>query len=108
MQDYEIRRGHSSNIEGDKLNSLVKEVFGSAKEHDDGTIETSFGALVKLTVRLNDKKTVTIDTVMDTKVDASTAEETRKKYFAFLDRVTGFTSKERAKRLQKKAKEGKL
>ena len=108
MQDYEIRRGHSSNIDGDKLGSLVKGIFGSAKKQDDGTIETSFGALVKLTVRLKDKKTITIGTVMDTKVDASTAEETRKKYFTFLDQVTGFSSKERAKRLQKKAKEGKL
>ncbi len=108
MQDYEIRRGHASNIEGEKLGSLVKEIFGSAKKLDDGSIETSFGALVKLNVKMKDKKSITVDTVMDAKVDVGTAEETRKKYFSFLDPATGFTSKERAKRLQKKAKDGKL
>jgi hypothetical protein len=34
--------------------------------------------------------------------------ETLRRWNVFLEQATGFTSKERSKRLQKKAKEGKL
>lgn len=107
-QDYEIRRGHLVNIEGDKLGNLVEEVFGNAKKHDDSSYESSFGAIAKLNVSLRDEKTLVVDTVMNTKVDANIAAETVRKYNLFLEKATGFTSKERAKRVQKKAKEGKL
>jgi hypothetical protein len=108
MQDYEIRRGHFSEIEGEKLGKIVDDIFGSGKKLSDNSYETSFGAIAKLTVTVKDKKAMTIDTVMNTKVDANTAAETVRKYNAFLEKATGFTSKERVKRVQKKAKEGKL
>jgi len=108
MQDYEIKRGHYANIEGEKLGSIVTEIFGKANKLDDNTFETSFGAIGKLTVTLKDKKTITIDTVMNTKVDANTAADTVRRYNVFLEKATGLTSKERVKRINKKAKEGKL
>jgi len=107
MQDYEIRRGHFSEIEGEKLGQLIEGVFGNVKKVGDNSYEASFGAIAKLTATLKDKKALTVDPVMNTKVDANTAAETVRKYNAFLEKATGFTSKERAKRVQKKAKEGK-
>lgn len=108
MQEYEIKRGHFSEIEGERLGALIEGIFGKASKLGDGSYETSFGAIAKLTVTLKDKKTMIIDTVMNTKVDANTAADTVRKYNVFLERATGFTSKERVKRVQKKAKEGKL
>lgn len=107
MQEYAIRRGHFSEIEGDKLESLVRDIFGSVTVDDDGSLETRFGAIQSLKVQLKDKKTLIVDTVMNRDVDSETAKETIKRYNSFLKRATGFNSKERSKRLQKKAKEGK-
>ncbi len=108
MQDYDIRKGHFGEIEGEKLGSIMKDIFGKSEKLADGKFKTSFGALSSLTVTVKDKKVLTIETVMDPKVDTSVAAETVKKYNAFLESATGFTSKERVKRVQKKAKEGKL
>lgn len=108
MQDYDIRRGHFSEIEGEKLGQIIEGIFGKVTKVSDNSYETSFGAIAKLTATVKDKKALTVDPVMNTKVDANTAAETVRKYNAFLEKATGFTSKERAKRVQKKAKEGKL
>jgi len=108
MQDYEIKKGHYANIEGGKLGAIINEIFGNVKVLDKDSFESTFGAIAKLTVVLKDKKTIGVETIMDTKVDANMASETIKRYNVFLEKATGMTSKERAKRMQKKAKEGKL
>ena len=108
MQDYEIKRGHYANIEGDKLGSIIEEVFGNVMKSESGAFESSFGAIAKLTVQIKDKKSITVDTVMNSKVDANAAADTVKRYNVFLEKATGLTSKERVKKLQKKAKDGKI
>lgn len=108
MQDYEIKRGHYANIEGEKLGAMIEEVFGNVTKVDNGAFESSFGAIAKLTVVLKDKKTIAVETAMNSKVDANAATDTIRRYNLFLEKVTGLTSKERSKRIQKKAKEGKI
>lgn len=108
MQEYEIKRGHYANIEGEKLGSILTEIFGTANKLDDASFESTFGAIAKITVHIKDKKAISVDTVMNSKVDANTAADTVKRYNVFLERATGLTSKERVKRLNKKAKDGKL
>lgn len=108
MQEYEIRRGHYSKIDGGKIEDILKAIFGKFEKKEDGSYETSFGALARLYVKIKDKKTLLVETTMNTKVDENIASETIKKYNAFLEAATGFTAKERSKRLQKKAKEGEL
>ena len=108
MQDYEIKRGHYANIEGEKLGAIIEEVFGNVTKSDNGALESSFGAIAKLTVALKDKKVMVVETAMNSKVDANTAADTIRRYNVFLEKATGLTSKERSKRMQKKAKEGKL
>ncbi|MEM4262839.1 MAG: DUF5611 family protein [Thermoplasmata archaeon] len=108
MQEYEIRRGHFPEIDGGKIENILKEVFGKFDKKEDGSYETSFGALARLYIKIKDKKTLLVETTMNPKVDERVASETIKKYNAFLEAATGFTAKERSKRLQKKAKEGEL
>lgn len=107
MQEYDVRRGHSSNIEGGQLESLIREIFGSVNVEADGWLVTSFGGLEQLKVLQKDKTTLIVDTKMNSKVDGNVASETIQKYNDFLLKATGFSSKERSKRIQKKAKKGK-
>jgi len=69
---------------------------------------SSFGALKEIVAWPAKKNILGIDTKMDTTVANEVAQETIKAYNKFLETATGFTSKERGKRIQKKAKEGKL
>ena len=107
MQDYEIRRGHQKELEGGKLRQMMQEAFGNVAE-EGAFLVSKYGAISKLTVGWDGKNTLKVDTQMDPNVAPDVAQTTIKKYYEFLERTTGFTSKERGKRLQKKAKEGKL
>ena len=101
MNTYDIKKGHFSNIEGDKLDKLMKEIFGNVKKDGDKKIST-YGALDPITVWLDGKKSFCVETVMNPKVDNDTATTTIAKYNDFLLRGTGFTTKERKKRANKK------
>lgn len=106
MQEYEIRRGFQGNIEPEKLKTTMQELFGNVKE-EDGKLVSSFGALKEIHVWPS-KKAVAVDTKMDPTVSDDVAQSTIKAYNIFLERVTGYSAKERGKRAQKKAKGGKL
>ncbi len=100
MNPYSIKRGHYENIEGDKLKALMKDIFGNARKDGDKFVST-YGALDPLTVWMDGKKVICIDTVMNPNVENDVASETISKYNDFLLRVTGFTSKERKKKANK-------
>lgn len=102
MQTYELRRGWGKQIEGRSLRTLVEAVFGPALEAD-GKVVTSFGALAKLTT-WTDGKSLFVETVMNPQVPEDVARTTISAYNQFLEKGTGYTTKERAKRAQAKAK----
>jgi hypothetical protein len=102
MRSYRIKRGHFRHIEGEKLTDLVRESFGNADRKDE-KISTNFGAIEKLDV-WTDGKSLFVDTSMNTAVDEETAVNTRKRFYEFLEKATGFTAKQRAKKAQKEAK----
>ena len=106
MQQYELRRGHQKNIEGPKLKSILFEVFGTAEEKD-GALHASFGAIDSLKV-WSDGKSLFLDTKMNTQVSDEVASQTVRAFNRFLEQATGYTAKERGRRAQKKAKEGKV
>jgi hypothetical protein len=110
VQEFDIKRGHFKNIDGNKLRDIMCEVFGNVREVDDANYKlvASYGALAQLTVWIKDKSTLCVDTKMDRNVDEETTKNTINKYNEFMFKATGLTSKERRRRLEKKAKEGKL
>jgi hypothetical protein len=71
-------------------------------------VVTKYGAMTHLDAKVKDKTTITVNTTTDPKASVEVAADTIKQYNVFLEKATGFTSKERRTRLQKKAKEGKL
>jgi hypothetical protein len=105
LQEYEVRRGQSENVSPNALKATMQEVFGNVEEKD-GKLVTNFGALKPLSAWAC-KKNLCVDTKMDPTVSDEVAASTIKAYNIFLERVTGYTAKERGKRAQKKAKEGK-
>jgi hypothetical protein len=105
--EYDIRKGHYANIEGDKLKDIMSSVFGVTKAEGD-KIVSSFGAITRLEVKVLSKTSMDITSTTDKTAPIEVQTETVKRWNKFLEQATGFTSKERSKRLQKKAKEGKL
>ena len=105
--EYEIKRGHYGNLEGDGLLNMMETTFGPAKKEGDKCV-SSFGAMTRIEVRLKSKTLLDIATDTDKEASVELAQETIRRWNAFLEQVTGFNSKERRTRLQKKAKEGKL
>ncbi|MBA3046256.1 MAG: DUF5611 family protein [Candidatus Thermoplasmatota archaeon] len=100
MNEYDIKRGHFDKIEGDKLEILMKDSFGNVSKKGDKLV-SSFGAMENITVWCMGKKSICVETKMNTKVDDKTASDTIRMYNQFLERVTGFTAKERRKRTSK-------
>jgi hypothetical protein len=105
--DYDVKKGHGKELEGDGLRKIAEEVFGSA-QLEGGMVVAKYGAMTSMEAKVKDKTTITVNTATDTKASVEVAADTIKQYNVFLEKATGFTSKERRTRLQKKAKEGKL
>ena len=101
MNEYDIKRGHFEKVDGNGLETLMKDTFGSVKKKD-GKLTSSFGALEYITASLLGKKALAVETKMNTDVDDKTATETIRMYNQFLERATGFSAKERRKRSSKK------
>jgi hypothetical protein len=107
MAEYDIKKGHFTTVEGANLEALAKVIFGGAKTLPDGTVVFSYGAIEEGRAVAKSTKSLDASTKMKLTDDA-TALETIRRWNLFLERATGFTSKERKARLNKKAKDGKL
>jgi hypothetical protein len=105
MQEYEIRKGLQENLHPEKLKTLMREIFGNVLEKD-GKFVSSFGALKEINAWPS-KKNLAVEMKTDPSVGDDVAQNTIKAYNTFLEKATGYTAKERGKRAQKKAKEGK-
>ncbi len=103
----DIKRGHYKLIEGTKLEELMVEIFGKV-DKDGEKLIAHYGAMQPITAWLKSNKELCVDIVTKADVDDQTVLETIRVKNDFLQRATGFSAKERSKRLQKKAKEGKL
>jgi len=105
--DYDIKKGNYGKLEGDGLRNMMEAAFGSVKE-EGGALVSSYGAMTRIEVRLVSKTSMHISAVTDKSASVDLAADTIKKWNEFLEQATGFSSKERRNRLQKKAKDGKL
>lgn len=105
MQEYEMRKGFQENLQPEKLKTLMQEIFGNVLEKD-GKFTSSFGALKEINAWPS-KKDLAVEMKTDPSVGDDVARNTIKAYNTFLEKATGYTAKERGKRAQKKAKQGK-
>ena len=105
--DYDIKKGNYGNLEGDGLKKMMEAAFGSVRT-EGGALVSSYGAMTRIEVRVIGKTSLDISAVTDKNASQDLAADTIKKWNEFLEKATGFSSKERRNRLQKKAKDGKL
>ncbi len=100
---YDIKRGHFKNVEGEKLEKLMKDIFGSVEKEGEKIITTD-GAIKHLEIWTEGKTGLWVDIEMDEDPDEKVAMETISKWNDFLLRATGFNAKQRSKRAKDKAK----
>lgn len=96
-----MRTSHRGNLAPEALARLVEAHFGPA-ETVGATVATSYGAISRLAARAEGRE-LRIDVTMNPKVPEDVARETIARYNRFLEAVTGYSAKERAKRLRKSA-----
>ncbi|MCI4362036.1 MAG: DUF5611 family protein [Thermoplasmata archaeon] len=101
MQRYPVRASHRRNLSADALATVCRTLFDDVSTDGDA-VRAHWGAIERLTARA-DGKELAVELVMNAKVDVAIAQETIRRYNAFLAETTGFTSKERAKRIRKSA-----
>jgi hypothetical protein len=101
MQEYQVKRGHTKDL-GATVEKAFIEGFGVRPEKGGNAYAISYGALSRMEVRIGEAgKTVIVNTISRKDADETTILDTNRRFRTFLDRVTGFSSKERVKRAKK-------
>lgn len=97
---YPLKRGVPPDPQ--RIEGLLRECFGVAPESRDGRFTLRFGSFARLTCWLEDKSLM-----MESEPAPGTPKEaiqdTIRRFNDFLFKATGFTSKERTKRMGKVA-----
>ncbi len=102
---YDVKRGHFKNIEGDKLEELMKDTFEEVQKEDEKLIIEDHKAISRLEVWTEGRTGLWVDLKMNKDVDNEVASETISIWNDFLEEATGFDAKQRKKRAKKKAKD---
>jgi hypothetical protein len=99
VQKYPVRTSHRPNLQPPALERILAVHFegvgGTGAERS-----ASWGAISRIVARA-DGKELAVEVTMNPKVPEPVARETIARYNRFLEEATGFSSKERAKRLRK-------
>jgi hypothetical protein len=101
VQKYPVRATHRRNLTPAALEPIMKVHF-SVSARDGDAVRSEFGAISEIRAR-GEGKELMIEVTMNPKVPEDVARDTIRRYNEFLEEVTGFSSKERAKRLKKSA-----
>ncbi len=107
--EYDVKKGWYAKIEGDLLEKMMADVFGNVRREGDALV-SSYGVLERIEARVVSKTVLDITTVSKEGCESDDAAilDSKRRLNQFAEAATGFDSKARMKRAQKKAKEGKL
>jgi hypothetical protein len=102
MQEYPIKRGFTKGFDVRMVEGL-ETYFAASPEESDGHYRISYGALRRLEVYTGEKgNTLVVDTESDRSIeDDEVILDTNRRFRDYLQHVTGYTAKERAKKIQK-------
>jgi len=96
MRLYDFKRGHKKTLK--EIATIMENLFGEVRE-ENGHLFASYGGLEKIEVWLEGNK-MAVETESK-RVDSALAQETLKRWNEFLFLVTGYTAKERKKKMTK-------
>jgi hypothetical protein len=100
MQEYPIKRGMTKDID-ERIVAELKNCFGVEPEKTTKGYRIKSGALKRLDVNVGtDGKSVIIDTESDISSSDEVILDTNKRFRKYLDAITGFSTKERVKRVK--------
>jgi hypothetical protein len=99
VQDYPVRASHRGNLAIDQLREIASAHFDASAIESNAVVVT-YGAISRLAASANGRE-LRLDVTMSPQVPEEVARETIRRYNQFLEAVTGYTAKERAKRLRK-------
>ena len=99
-----MRAGHRARLTPEGLEFTLIQSFGAAERQGDHAL-ARFGAIEEIRVR-GERTKLLVELKMNPKVDETIAAETVHRYNRFLESATGYTAKERARRLRKPATSG--
>jgi hypothetical protein len=102
MQEYPIKRGFTKGFDV-RMAEGLESYFETRPEESEGHYRISYGALKRLEVFTGEKgKTLVVDTESDRSIeDDEVIIDTNRRFRDYLQYVTGYTAKERAKKMQK-------
>jgi len=104
VQKYPVRATARNNLRLPALEEILRSCFGEA--HTEGDLAVAaYGAISRIAVRAEGRELL-VDPTMNPQVAEEVARETIRRYNDFLETATGFSAKERAKRLRKSASGG--
>ena len=104
MEVLDIKRGNFSKVEGDALKDLMMEIFGNCKKEGESYL-SDYGAMKPIKIKILSKSELSLE-INTVQIPEDQVLDTMKKRNLFLETATGFTSKQRLKRLKDKAKKG--
>jgi hypothetical protein len=100
MQEYPIKRGLTNDVDA-RIVTELKNCFGVDPEKTTKGYRIKSGALKRLDVSVGTgEKSVIIDTESDISASDEVILDTNKRFRKYLDAITGFSTKERVKRVK--------
>jgi hypothetical protein len=96
---YPVRTSHRVNLSPEGLEGLCRSIFEEASR-DGPKVHAKFGAIDEIQV-WGDARELVVEMRMNPQVPPDVQQETVRRYNRFLEETTGYSSKERAKRLRK-------
>jgi len=102
MREYKFKRGFKP--DEDRLVDMLKRHFGGF-EKDGKFYVVRFGAIEEMRVWI-EKKKLYVDMRTNPRVSDEVATKTLKAYNRFLEELTGYTAKERARMMRKEVESG--
>lgn len=105
MQEYQIKRGYTKKLTESMLQCLRDQFGVEPRLTEDGHYIISYGALLRLEVWAGaGERTLFVHTESDSSADDETILDTNRRFRNYLQQVTGYTAKERAKKAQQSVK----
>ena len=105
MQEYQIKRGYTKTLAELMIQGLRDQFETEPAVTEDGRYAIAYGALLRLEVRMGaGGKTLIVDTEANKDADDETIIDTNRRFRSYLQQVTGYTAKERAKKAQQAVK----
>jgi hypothetical protein len=100
MQEYPIKRGLTKDIDA-RIVAELKNSFGVDPEKTAKGYRIKSGALKRLDVSVGTgERSVIIDTESDISASDEVILDTNKRFRKYLDAITGFSTRERVKRVK--------